>query len=454
MTNDSGSFRDRIYTADEEGHRKWVFATQPFGRFYNYRTLLTILYVVVFFTLPFFDVPERKFILFGFIFWPQDFFVFAITMLTFMVFIVFFTVIYGRVFCGWVCPQTIFMEMIFRRLEYWIEGSAEKQRKLDAAPWNREKLMKKGLKHVAFFSLAFLISNTFLAYVIGMDDLLRIVTEPVTQNLGGFIAIMAFTTVFYAVFAFAREMVCTFACPYGRLQGVLLDRNSVVVAYDYKRGEPRGKIKKGEEHATGDCIDCGLCVRVCPTGIDIRNGTQLECVNCTACIDACDSIMEKINKPKGLIRYASENSIAEARPHHITPRMIGYSIVLVLLLGALSVLLITREEVDAQITRTQGQLFQQVDSTHYSNLYNIKLLNKTVDSIPIELRLEGIDGEIQLVSHESLAVPSESFAESTFFVVVNQKDIESMKMDIQVGVYSDNEKLESVKTTFFGPTKK
>lgn len=462
--NDSGSFRDRIYTADEEGHRKWVFATQPFGKFYNYRTLLTVLYVAVFFTLPFlkvdghplflFDVPERKFILFGFIFWPQDFFVFAITMLTFMVFIVFFTVIYGRVFCGWVCPQTIFMEMIFRRIEYWIEGSAEKQRKLEAGPWNREKIFKKSLKHTSFFALSFLVSNTFLAYVIGIDDLYQIVTEPVSQHLGGFIAIIGFTTAFYGVFAYAREMVCTFACPYGRLQGVLLDRNSVVVAYDYKRGEPRGKIKKGEEQQTGDCIDCGLCVRVCPTGIDIRNGTQLECVNCTACIDACDSIMEKIDKPKGLIRYASENSIAEGRPHHFTPRMIGYSVVLVLLLGALSVLLVTREEVDAQITRTQGQLFQQTDSTHYSNLYNIKLLNKTIDSIPIELRLEGIKGEIQLVTHESLEVPSESFAESTFFIVVDQSEIQSMKMDIRVGVYSNNEKLESVKTTFFGPTKK
>ncbi len=459
--SDSGTFRDRIYTADEQGHRKWVFATQPFGRFYNYRTWLSILYVVVFFTLPFikvdghplflFNVPERKFILFGFIFWPQDFFVFAVSMLTFMVFIVFFTVVYGRVFCGWVCPQTIFMEMIFRRLEYWIEGTAEKQRRLSAQPWNREKVVKRGGKHIVFFLLSFIISNTFLAYVIGIDELLRIVREPVTENLIGFISIMGFTIVFYAVFAFAREMVCTFACPYGRLQGVLLDRDSIIVAYDHKRGEPRGKIRKGQESTNGDCIDCGLCVRVCPTGIDIRNGTQLECVNCTACIDACDSIMEKVNRPKGLIRYASENNIVDGTKPRLTTRMIGYSVVLFLLLGALVTLMVTRKDFDAQITRAQGQLYQERDSLHYSNLYNVKLLNKTTKEFEVEFRLEESNGVIEMVTHDNLLVPAEDYTQSSFFIVLDSEEMTARKMELKVGVYSDGKKIETVKTAFFGP---
>lgn len=454
------AFRDKIYTADESGKRKWVYATKPFGRFYNYRTILTVFYIAFFFSMPFikvdghplflFDVLERKFILFGAIFWPQDFFIFAVGMLAFIVFIVFFTVVFGRVFCGWICPQTIFMEMIFRKIEYWIEGTAEKQRKLDAQPWNREKIIRKTSKHVIFWVLSFIIANTFLAYIIGIDNLIQIISEPISKNIIGFISIIAFTTVFYGVFAFAREMVCTFACPYGRLQGVLLDKHSIVVAYDYERGEPRGKIKKGEEQSNGDCVDCGLCVRVCPTGIDIRNGTQLECVNCTACIDACDSIMEKVNRPKGLIRYASENNIALKQKTKITPRMIGYSVVLVLLLGLFCVLLVTRKDIGAAITRAQGQLYQQPDSLHYSNLYTIKLINKTVKDVPVTLRLEDIDGEIKMVTPQ-LKVTSESMAEGTFFVILSPEQILKRSMDIHVGVYSGDKKIETVKTKFFGP---
>ncbi len=232
-----------------------------------------------------------------------------------VIFIALFTVGFGRIFCGWICPQTIFMEMVFRRIEYWIDGDRNKQRKLDRQKWNAEKIKKRLLKWFVFLVISFLIANVFLAYLIGSDKLIKYITDGPLEHLSTLLPLIIFTAVFYFVFAWFREQVCIIACPYGRLQGVLLDNKSIVVAYDHKRGEGesgRKKFRKNEDRKAlghGDCIDCLQCVHVCPTNIDIRNGTQLECVNCTACIDECDHIMESINLPKGLIRYASENEI-------------------------------------------------------------------------------------------------------------------------------------------------
>lgn len=456
------SFRDRMPSVTEKGKRNWIYAWQPKGNWYARRSILSIFYVVLFFSLPFIkikgnpalqiNIVEGKFSIFGMIFWPQDFFIFGIAMVTFVVFIYLFTMIYGRVFCGWACPQTIFMEMIFRRIEWWIEGNPNQQRALKAAPWNTEKILKKSLKHLAFFGLSFIIANTFLAYIIGKDDLFKIITEPVTQHFGGFVALMLFTSAFYIVYAFAREIVCTVICPYGRLQGVLLDKNSMIVAYDYNRGEPRGKGKRPSENGLGDCIDCKQCVVVCPTGIDIRNGTQLECVNCTACIDACNSVMDKVGLPRGLVRYASENQLAENQPFRFTGRMKGYSVVLLLLISGLITLLATRNDVDVTLLRAQGQLYQEVGTDSLSNLYHINMVNKTHNEVQLDLKLEDFPGRINVVGHHGFVTPPEGQAETTFFLVLPKSAIKKRDSDVKIGIYQNGKRIRTLKTSFLGYT--
>ncbi|MDO9261255.1 MAG: cytochrome c oxidase accessory protein CcoG, partial [Flavobacteriaceae bacterium] len=307
--NHKESFRDSIATIDEKGKRNFIFPKKPKGVFYKYRTYLAWVLILFMFASPFikingnqfllFNILERKFNIFGFPFWPQDFHLLVISLLVSIVFIILFTVIFGRIFCGWLCPQTIFMEMVFRKIEYLIEGDRPQQIKLDKQAWNLEKFSKKAGKWTVFFIVSFIISNVFLAYLIGGDILLEHIKDGPVNHLSTFVYLLIFTAVFYFVFAWFREQACIIVCPYGRLQGVLLDNKSINVVYDYVRGEStsgRQKLRKNEDRKTagyGDCIDCKQCVQVCPTGIDIRNGTQLECVNCTACIDACDDIMDK-----------------------------------------------------------------------------------------------------------------------------------------------------------------
>ena len=457
--NEQESFRDSVATINKQGKRNWIFPSQPKGKLYNLRTLLSIFYLIALVSLPFIKVNhhplflinilERKFILFGTIFWPQDFFIFAIGLLTFLVFVILFTVAFGRLFCGWACPQTIFMEMVFRKFEYWIEGDAQNQRRLDAMSWNFEKIRKRGLKLIVFFTFSFLIANYFLAYIVGMDELLVLIKEGIFLHFGTFSSLIIFTFVFFFVYLWFREQVCIIVCPYGRLQGVLLDKNSILVAYDYVRGEPRGKMSDTRIDK-GDCVNCAACVRVCPTGIDIRNGTQLECVNCTACIDACDDIMDHIGKPKGLIRYASENNIAKKEKTRYTLRLKMYTVVLLGLLSFLATLLITRDDVSIRVMRTAGQMYQKQINGGISNLYNIKLANKTRKIIHLDLKLENIVGEIKLVS--PVDVPKESYFQTSFFVVLKKAQIHARKTEIKVGIYENGNRIQTTTATFLGPT--
>jgi cytochrome c oxidase accessory protein FixG len=394
----------------------------------------------------------------GQVFWPQDFHLLVLALLTGVVFVILFTVVFGRIFCGWICPQTIFLEHVFRRIEQWIDGDRNQQLRLAKMPWNTEKITKRVLKNTIFFIISFAIANTFLMYLKGRDEWLQLVLDGPAAHLGSFIALLVFTGAFFFVFAWFREQACIVVCPYGRLQGVLLDRNSIVVAYDYKRGEKRSKFRKSEDRVAagkGDCIDCFQCVDVCPTGIDIRNGTQLECVNCTACIDACDDVMLKTNKPPGLIRYASENQISDGTRPTWNPRIIAYSSVLVVLLGLIGFLIFSRTEIEAMILRVPGQTYQKLEDGQISNLFNFKLVNKSSQELNLTLRvLEPAEGTVELIGHPDMQASVAEFTQGTMFVKIPKSALSGNKTRITLGVYdADGRLVEKMKTNFMGPIK-
>jgi len=460
LTKSEDTFRDSLGIVSNDGKRNFIYPKKPAGVFHRYRVVFSWLLLAILFGVPFirveghpfmlFNIVERKFIIFGLAFGTYDYFILALGVITFIVSIILFTAVFGRVFCGWACPQTVFLEMVFRKIEFLIEGDNLRQKLLNSGPWNGKKIFKKLLKWSVFFVLSVLVANTFLAWILGTDELYKIITEPITLHLGGFISMMLFSAAFYFVFAWFREYACIYVCPYGRLQSVLLDRNTTVIAYDNVRGEPRGKLRKTEERTLGDCVDCKECVVVCPTGIDIRNGTQLECVNCTACIDACDSVMVKINKPKGLIRFASINNIINKTGFKVTGRIVGYSVIVVILMTVLTLLLINRKPIDVTILRSPGMLFQEQPGEKISNLYSIKLTNKTFGSVPVELKLENSDGEITLIGNE-LNLPPNEVSDARFLVLIPKSSLTKMNTILEIGVYRDGEKYETFKTTFLGP---
>ena len=456
---ENDDFRNHLYNQTKDGKRIRIYPGRIIGQLYKFRTYFSYLLLTLLFGLPWlevngqpfflFNVIERHFIFWGVPFFPQDFHLVALGLVSFLIFISLFTVLFGRIWCGWACPQTIFMEMLFRKIEYWIEGDDKAQRRLKESPWTNEKILKKSSKHMLFFILAFVISNTFLMYIIGKQEWLKMINENPNDHMKGLAAMLIFTGVFYFVFARFREMVCIVVCPYGRLQGVLLDNNSILVQYDHKRGEPRGKATMTEEK--GDCIDCHWCVRVCPTGIDIRNGSnQLECIGCTSCIDACDEVMDKVHKPKGLIRYDSLNGIYSGTKLKFTRRIAAYTSALMLIIGILAIMLITRRDWESTLLRTPGVTYQYDEKTHMvGNLYQLGILNKSMKaqgfqvSVDAPLKLVWVGKPIQQIQQGQMA-------KGEFFIQARTGAWKPGKK-VLVKIISDEGNEENLKTSFIQP---
>ena len=450
------TFRDRPINMNERGGRKWVYAKKSSGKWYTRRTIVSWILILFLVAAPFLrlnghpfmllDIANRKFIIFGAIFWAQDTFVLALLMLSFVLFIVLFTVTFGRLWCGWACPQTIFLEMVFRKIEFLIEGDYKQRHKLDNGPWTTEKVLKKTTKHTIFIFISLAMTNIFLMWFIGSERWLQIIKEPITAHLSGYIIVLVISAFFYWVYSYFREQICTMVCPYGRMQGVLLDSKTIIVTYDYKRGEPRGAKN------TGDCIDCHQCISVCPTGIDIRNGTQLECINCSACIDQCNRIMEVTGKPKGLIRFDSEAGIRDGHKTIWNARNRAYSVVLLLLFSFFVYTLLSRPAVETTILRTPGLLFQENSDNSISNVYNIKIVNKTHNEMSLEIKVLSHNGKIQMAGN-NMDIKDQDMFESTFILFIPKAEIKSDKTEVEFGIFSNGELLEKYKTTFVGPQK-
>ncbi|MDY3327914.1 cytochrome c oxidase accessory protein CcoG [Riemerella anatipestifer] len=456
------TFRDSVGTMDNTGKRKWVYPKKPKGKFTDYRNYVSIFLLAIFFILPLIkingnpflliNILDREFFIVGQPFYPQDFFILALGAVTSIVFIILFTVVFGRIFCGWICPQTIFMENVFRKIEYWIEGDRNKQIKLDQQPWNSEKIRKRGLKWTIYIIISLVVTHFMFMYIVGYEEVFRIMKEGPIKYPTNFLVMLLFTTAFYLVFAWFREQVCTLVCPYGRLQGVLIDKQTINVYYDFKRGENRSKWRKNEDRAAegkGDCIDCNQCVVVCPTGIDIRNGQQLECINCTACIDACNEVMEKVGLPKGLIRYATENEIEQGRRFKFTSRMKAYTAVLIALMTFVSFLLYNRGSMEAKFIKPAGSTFF-ISDNEITNTYNYTLLNKSSKDYVVTFKvLEPANGVIKYGGSSKIVLKRDKMEKGTVNISFPKKEIKLSKQNLVIGVYDKDGKLLTTFETYF-----
>ncbi len=380
-----------------------IYPREVQGRFASKRNVAVIVLLGLFYGMAWlrwhgrqallFDLPARKFYVFGLTLWPQDFWYMALLMIIAALSLFFFTALAGRVFCGFACPQTVWTEM-FLWLERLTEGTRHRRMRLDEAPWGVEKVLRKAAKQVLWVTLAVYTGFTFVGY---FTPIRSIAAQILDASLGPWAIfwIFLYSLATYGNAGFLREQVCKYMCPYARFQSVMFDEDTLIIAYDPARGEPRGARRRGTDPGTlglGDCIDCTLCVQVCPTGIDIRKGLQYECIACAACVDACDDVMDKMQSPRGLVRYTTENSMMGRPTHKARPRLFVYGAILALAAGAIVYSLAIRTPLLLDVIRDRNALYREVHGDRIENAYTLKVINEDEHAHRYRLEVRGLEG--------------------------------------------------------------
>jgi len=414
-----------LATLNEDGSRRWLRPKLSMGRFWRVRRVIAYALMVVFFLVPYLrmngkplvllDVPRRQFTLLGYTFLPTDTLLFMLLLLSIAISIFLLTALLGRVWCGWACPQTVYMEFLFRPIERLFEGGRSGSLALDKAGglhWRRVA------KNAVYLALALFLAHTFLAYFVGIEQLVQWVRRSPFEHPTSFLIMAGTTALIFFDFAYFREQTCLVACPYGRLQSVLLDRQSLIVGYEPRRGEPRTLKVKGRPDDAGDCIDCGACVLTCPTGIDIRDGLQMECIHCTQCADACDAIMDKVGKPRGLIHYTSQNTVEGKPTRFLRPRVVLYPLALAIAVGLLGFNLGTKADTDVTLLRGAGAPFTRQPNGNVVNQVRVKITNRQGVERAYQLGVSGPAGASLIAPRNPVPVPGATTTETSVFVVV------------------------------------
>ncbi len=460
-----------LSTLGRDGKRKWLYPVESKGRFLTWRRYAGVLLVAVYLALPIvhvggkpamlLDLVHREFALFGAVFYPTDTLLLMLMLIAVMVAVMLFTALLGRVWCGWACPQTVYLEFVFRPVERLIEGKEHVRKRRDEGPLTLDKAWRKTVKWSIFMVVSLLLAHTFVAYFVGWEALMAWMQAPPTEHWGFFVVMAITTGLILFDFGIFREQMCTIACPYARMQSIMLDEDSTIVSYDTGRGEPRSKRSKkqlrmeeeGLVPQEGDCIDCFACVRTCPTGIDIRDGLQMECVACTQCIDACDHIMDNIGKPRGLIRYTSERELDGKKTRLVRPRTLIYSAALIFVLSAFSVVITQRSDYDINIGRAVGEPYAELGDGRIANRLRFRVRNQTAQPASFSVRAaSGTPVELRPVEALPITLDGGEMRRVEIWVMTPASAFESDAMPVTFLLeFSDGQVLER-SFTLLGPS--